>query len=202
MKYPLALASAIFFWMPVTYALLLVFPYSGPFMLTAVPTATSIISIAGVLLILSGIFTKPVQRYLIVPIILDLLAVFGLGVFLLLTGEGAIPGSTPEPGWTAWAAGILLLAPCSLGVFSVVPAHPRVRSVSIALTAVMCVPAAVALVLLIMDYPYGTFESALGPMAFYWILCMPIIGACYLAMAWYAKAGDGLPNFSTGVPRE
>jgi hypothetical protein len=87
-------------------------------------------------------------------------------------------------------------------VFSVVPAHPRVRSVSIALTAVMCVPAAVALVLLIMDYPYGTFESALGPMAFYWILCMPIIGACYLAMAWYAKVDDGLPNFSTGGPRE
>jgi hypothetical protein len=114
MKYPLALASAIFFWMPVTYALLLVFPYSGPFMITAVPTAMSIISIAGVLLILSGRFTKLVQLYLIVPIILDLLAVLGLGIFLLLAGEGAIPGSAPEPGWTGWTAGILLLAPCSL----------------------------------------------------------------------------------------
>jgi len=187
MKYSLALASAIFFWMPVTYALLLVFPYSGPFMLTAVPTVTCTISIAGVLLILSGRFTKPVQRYFIVPIILDLLAIFVLGMFLLFNGEGAVPGSTPEAGWTAWAAGILLLAPCSLGVFSVVPAHPRVRSISVALTAIMCVPAAVALVILIKDYPYGTFEAALGPMAFYWILCMPIIGACYLAMAWFAN---------------
>jgi len=30
MKYPLVLVSAVFFWMPVTCVLVLVFPYSGP----------------------------------------------------------------------------------------------------------------------------------------------------------------------------
>jgi len=39
MKYPLVLVSAVFFWMPVIYVLLLGYPYSGPFLFTAVPTA-------------------------------------------------------------------------------------------------------------------------------------------------------------------
>jgi hypothetical protein len=188
MKYPPALASAVFFWMPITYALLPVFPYSGPALFTAVLIATCALSIAGILLILSGTFTKPVQRYFVVPLILDLLAVLTAGVLLALSG-GSIPRGVPEFCWAGWAAGILLLAPCSLAVFSAVPADPRVRSASIALTAIMCVPAAIALALLVRDFPHGMFESALGIMAIYWIVCMPVIGVCYLAMAWHAKDG-------------
>jgi hypothetical protein len=188
MKYLLALTSAVFFWMPVTYALLLVFPYSGPFLFTAVLIATCALSIAGTLFILSGRFTKPVQRYLVVPLVLDLLAVLMFGVLLVLIG-GSIPRGIPESGLIGWAAGILLLAPCSMAVFYAISADRRIQSVSIALTAIMCVPAATAMVFMIRDFPHGTFESALGLMAVYWILCMPVIGACYLAMAWYAKDG-------------
>lgn len=187
MKYSLVLASAVFFWMPVTYALLLVFPYSGPVLFTAVLIATCALSIAGILLILlSGKFTKPVQRYLVVPLILDLLAVLMSGVFLVIIG-GSIPRGIPESCWACWAAGILLLAPCSMAVFHAIPADSRVRFVSIALTAIMCVPAITAMVILVRDFPHGMFESALGMMAIYWIVCMPVIGVCYLAMAWNAK---------------
>jgi uncharacterized protein YhhL (DUF1145 family) len=189
MKYPLALASAVFFWMPVTYALLLVFPYSGPTLFTTVLIATCALSIAGILLILlSEKFTKPVQRYFIVQLILDLLAVLMSGVLLALIG-GSIPRGIPESCWAGWAAGILLLAPCSMAVFYVIPADQRVRSVSIALTAIMCAPATIAMVILVRDFPHGMFESALGMMAIYWIACMPVIGVCYLAMAWDAKDG-------------
>jgi hypothetical protein len=189
MKYPLALASAVFFWMPVTYALLLVFPYSGPTLFTTVLIATCALSIAGILLILlSGKFTKPVQRYFIVPLILDLLAVLMSGVFLVIIG-GSIPRGVPEPCWAGWAAGILLLAPCTMAVFYAIPADPRIRSGSLALTAIMCVPAAIAMIILVRDFPHGMFESALGIMAIYWIVCMPVIGVCYLAMAWNAKNG-------------
>ena len=187
MKYPLALASAVFFWMPVTYVLLLVFPYSGPVLFTVVLIATCALSLAGgIRLILSGKFTKPVRWYLVVPLILDLLAILMLGVFLVLIGE-SIPRGIPESCWASWAAGILLLAPCSMAVFYAIPADQRVRSVSIALTAIMCVPATTAMAILVRDFPHGMFESALGMMAIYWIACMPVIGACYLAMAWNAK---------------
>jgi hypothetical protein len=189
MKYSLALASAVFFWMPVTYALLLIYPYSGPVLFTAVLIATCTLSIAGMLLtLLSGKFMKPVQRYLVVPLILDLLAVLMLGVFLVLIG-GSIPRGIPESYWASWAAGTLLLAPCSMAVFYAIPADQRVKSVSIALTAIMCVPATTAMVILVRDFPHGMFESALGMMAIYWIVCMPVIGVCYLAMAWNAKDG-------------
>lgn len=188
MKYPPALASAVFFWMPITYALLPVFPYGGPVLFTAVLIATCALSIAGILLLLSGKFTKPVRRYLVVPLILDLFAVLMAGVLLALSG-GSISRGVPESCWAGWAAGVLLLAPCSLAVFSAAPADPRVRSVSIALTAIMCIPAATAMVLLVRDVPHGMFESALGIMAIYWIVCMPVIGVCYLAMAWNAKDG-------------
>ncbi len=189
MNYPLALASAVFFWMPVTYALLPVFPYSGPVLVTTVLVATCALSTAGILLILlSGKFTKPVQRYLVVPLILDLLAVLVSGVLLALIG-GSIPRGIPESCWAGWAAGILLLAPCSMAVSYAIPVDQRVRSVSIALTAIMCVPATIAMIILVRDYPRGMFESALGMMAIYWIVCMPVIGICYLAMAWNAKDG-------------
>jgi len=186
MKYLLALTSAVFFWMPVTYALLLVFPYSGPFLFTAVLIATCALSIASTLFILSGRFTKPVQRYLVVPLVLDLLAVLMFGVLLVLIG-GSIPRGIPESGLIGLAAGILLLAPCSIALFYSTPAASRARSVSIALTAIMCIPAATAMVFMIRDFPHGTFESALGLMAVYWIVCMPIIGICYLVTAWYAN---------------
>lgn len=189
MNYPLALASAVFFWMPVTYALLPVFPYNGPVLFTAVLIATCALSIAGILLILlSGKFTKPVQRYFIVLLILDLLAVLMSGVLLVIIG-GSIPRGIPESCWASWAAGILLLAPCSIAVFYAIPTDQRVRSVSITLTAIMCVPATIAMVILVRDYPHGMFESALGMMAIHWIVCMPVIGVCYLAMAWNAKGG-------------
>ena len=185
-KYPLVLTSAIFFWMPVTYALLLVFPYSGPFLLTAILITMCTLSIAGTLLILLGRFTKPLQRYFIFPLILDLLAILMFGVFLFRIG-GSISRGIPGSGWIGLAAGILLLAPCSIALFYAIPAASRARSVSIALTAIMCIPAATAMVFMIRDFPHGTFESALGLMAVYWIVCMPIIGICYLAMAWYAN---------------
>ena len=189
MKYPLALVSGVFFWMPVTYALLPIFPYSGPVLFTAVLIATCALSVAGILLILfSGEFVKPVQRHLVVPLILDLLVVLMSGVLLALIG-GSIPRGIPESCWAGWAAGILLLAPCSMAVFYVIPADQRVRSVSIALTAIMCVPATIAMFILVRDFPHGMFESALGMMAIYWIACMPVIGVCYLAMAWDAKDG-------------
>jgi len=185
-KYPLVLTSAIFFWMPVTYALLLVFPYSGPFLLTAILITMCTLSIAGTLLILLGRFTKPLQRYFIFPLILDLLAILMFGVFLFLIG-GSISRGIPGSGWIGLAAGILLLAPYSIALFYSTPAASRARSVSIALTAIMCIPAATALVILIQDFLHNTFDSALGLMAVYWIVCMPIIGICYLAMAWYAN---------------
>ena len=185
-KYPLVLTSAIFFWMPVTYALLLVFPYSGPFLLTAILITMCTLSIAGTLLILLGRFTKPLQRYFIFPLILDLLAILMFGVFLFRIG-GSISRGIPGSGWIGLAAGILLLAPCSIALFYSPPAASRARSVSIALTAIMCIPAATALVILIQDFLHNTFDSALGLMAVYWIVCMPIIGICYLAMAWYAN---------------
>lgn len=185
-KYPLVLTSAVFFWMPVTYALLLVFPYSGPFLLTAILITMCTLSIAGTLLILLGRFTKPLQRYFIFPLILDLLAILMFGVFLFLIG-GSIPRGIPGLGWIGWAAGILLLAPCSIALFYATPAASRARSVSIALTAIMCIPAATALVILIQDFLHNTIDSSLGLMAVYWIVCMPIIGICYLAMAWYAN---------------
>mgnify|MGYP006874221729 FL=1 len=185
-KYPLVLTSAIFFWMPVTYALLLVFPYSGPFLLTAILITMCTLSIAGTLLILLGRFTKPLQRYFIFPLILDLLAILMFGVFLFRIG-GSISRGIPGSGWIGLAAGILLLAPCSIALFYAIPAASRARSVSIALTAIMCIPAATALVILIQDFLHNTFDSALGLMAVYWIVCMPIIGICYLAMAWYAN---------------
>jgi len=188
MKYPLVIESAVFFWMPVTYVLLLGYPYSGPFLFTAVPTAICAVSIAGSLFFLSGRFTETTRRYYVIPLFLDLLAVFALGAIIVITGKGEIPGSVPDIVWAGWEAGTLLLAPCSFAVFLAMPAAPRVRYVACAITAIICAPVAIALGLLIKDYPYGIFESAIGLMSLYWIAFMPAIGVCYLAMAWYAKS--------------
>lgn len=91
------------------------------------------------------------------------------------------------PNRIGWADGILLLAPCSIAWFYATPADNRARSVSIVLTAITCIPATTALVILIQDFLHSTFDSALGLLAVYWIVCMPIIGVWYLAMAWCAN---------------
>ncbi len=125
--------------------------------------------IAGTLFILSGRFTETTRRYYVIPLFLDLLAVFALGAIIVITGKGEIPGSVPDIVWTGWAAGTLLLAACFLAVFLAMPAAPRIRYVACAITAIICAPVAIALGLLIKDYPYGIFESAIGLMSLYWI---------------------------------
>jgi hypothetical protein len=188
MKCSWALVSAIFFWMPLTYAFLLVFPYNGPFLIGSVLITTCAISLAGTLLILSGKSRIPVKQYLVIPLALDLIIIFTLGIRLFLIEKGMILNGFSEPSWwTAWAAGILFLAPCSLLAFFGMPADWKGRSVSLALSAIICAPAALALVFVLMDYQHGNFESFFGPMALYWIVCMPVIGLCYIVTATYFK---------------
>jgi hypothetical protein len=182
MKYPLVMASVIFFWMPLVYALIFIFPYSGPFLFFGVLVVTCTISAVGALLILFGRCREPARRFPVVLFTLDLLVILIFRVVGFLQ-DGSVIGSISE---SVWAAGLLLLAPCSLVVFNSIPADRKVRVVTIALTLVICAPAAIALILLVQGFPHA-FDPALGLMALYWIAGMPVIGACYLAFAVYAK---------------
>jgi len=182
MKYPLVMASVIFFWMPLVYAFTFIFPYRGPFLFFGVLVVACTISAVGASLILVERCMGSARRFPVVLFTLDLLVILIFRVVGFLY-EGSVIGSISE---SVWAAVLLLLAPCSLVVFNSIPADRTVRFVTIALTLVICVPATIALILVVQGFPHA-FDPALGLMALYWIAGMPVIGACFLAFATYAK---------------
>ena len=151
MKYPLVMASVIFFWMPLVYAFTFIFPYSGPFLFFGVLVVACTISGVGASLILSGRCREPARRFPFVLFTLDLLVILIFRVVDVLR-QGSVVGSISE---SVWAAGLLLLAPCSLVVFNSIPADRKVRFVSIALTLVICAPATLALILVVQGFPHA-----------------------------------------------
>lgn len=182
MKYPLVMASVIFFWMPLVYAFTFIFPYRGQFLFFGLLVVACAISVVGASLILVERCMGSACRFPVVLFTLDLLIILIFRVVDVLQ-QGSVVGSISE---SVWAAGLLLLAPCSLGVFNSLPSDRKVRFISIALTLVICAPAIIALILVVQGFPHA-FDPALGLMALYWIAGMPVIGACFLAFAAYAN---------------
>ena len=168
MKYPLVMASVIFFWMPLVYAFTFIFPYRGPFLFFGVLVVACTISAVGASLILFERGMGSACRFPVVLFTLDLLVILIFRVVGFLH-EGSVIGSISE---SVWAACLLLLAPCSLVVFNSIPADRTVRFITIFLTSVICAPAIIALILIVHGFPHA-FDPAIGLMALYWIAGMP-----------------------------
>jgi hypothetical protein len=172
-KYSLMLSSAIFFWTPVSMVVVSRL-HPGLFL---IPIIMSILSIIGVLFIVIGRYTLQRRRYLLLPLILNLLFIILLGLYAILNG-----GSTQQPIEIAWFSGLLLLAPFSLGVFYAVRGEPKIREWCSIITLIMSIPVVPIIYLMVRYYPYG-FDAVIVFLFVYWTFCMPIIGICYIIYA-------------------
>lgn len=193
MERGLALASVVFFWFPVFFALRLIFPYSGPVLWAIILVLAGAVSFAGAALLLHGAVPGLAGRYLVFPLLLDLVAVIAGGLYGLFIMK-EFPGGL---GGEIWADTLLLLAPCSAAVFISVPGESRVRSASICLAAFISSYSFLTILLLF----YGRFEPMIGLVYLYWLIGMPVIGACYLACAFFI-AGNGKADDEKGSMAE
>lgn len=191
MKYALALASAVFFWMPIASLLILIFPFGGFSTWLGALVSTCVISFIGSILLLIGARLDPARFYWLIPFCLIIFAVLAAGVAsFFLFSLGSFPEGTSE---IFLAIQLLMLAPCSVAVFLSLPLRGTVRSASIYLATFVSAYSVMTTFFLFS----GGYFPMLGLLYLYWLFGMPIIGVCYLACAvLYRKkerAGDEKP---------
>ncbi len=191
MKYALALASAVFFWMPIASLLILIFPFGGLLTWFGALVPTCVISFIGSILLLMGARPDPSRFHWLIPFCLITFAVLAAGVAIFsLFFLGSFPKDTSE---TFLAILLLMLAPCSVAVFSSLPLRSTVRSASMYLATFVSAYA----VLTTFSLFSGGYLPMLGLLYLYWLFGMPIIGVCYLACAVFywkkERAGDEKP---------
>lgn len=177
-SYAVVLISAIFFWMPVMYMILAVFPFKGPYLFEVVPIIAGTVSMAGAVLFMLVGNLDSARRFLVIPLFLALSAIVITGIMGIMCW-----GITPPPLIDGIRGiGFLLLAPCSLIIFLIVHVSERIRTVSLALTLAITGVALLGIWFVAKDLP-RTIMPSLGLLGYYWIIGMPIIGICFLAWA-------------------
>jgi len=193
MKHALALASAVFFWMPIASLLILIFPFGGLSTWFGALVPTCMISFTGSILLLIGARLDSSRFYWLIPFCLMTFAVLAAGVAIFfLFFLGSFPEETSE---TFLAMLLLMLAPCSVAVFLSFPIRGTVRSASIYMGTFVSAYSVLTTFFLFI----GGYLPMLGLLYLYWMFGMPIIGVCYLACAFlyrkkeragYEKTGD------------
>ena len=117
MKHALALASAVFFWMPIASLLILIFPFGGLSTWFGALVPTCMISFTGSILLLIGARLDSSRFYWLIPFCLMTFAVLAAGVaifFLFFFGivsgrnERDIPGDAPLDARSLLRSGIFI----------------------------------------------------------------------------------------------
>ncbi|WP_082098510.1 MULTISPECIES: hypothetical protein [unclassified Methanosarcina] len=143
----------------------------------------SIISLFGSLLFLLETRKTLARWYLTIPLCISLSA-FVITNFLVYSNGKSFLGNPVSAIETLWIIILVFLSPCSALLFLSSNGHCGSTNVYVAVSSATSVFSMFFLILALREISkWSSIEAVLLPLAFYWTICMPAIGVCFLSKA-------------------
>jgi hypothetical protein len=143
----------------------------------------SLISFFGSVLFLVEARKTLSQWYLAIPLCLSLF-VFVITNFLVYSNEKSFLGDPISTVEALWIIILALLSPCSALFFLSSNGHDGSTKIYVAVSSAASIFSMFFLFLAFKEISkWSSIEAVLLPLAFYWAICMPAIGVCFVSKA-------------------